>query len=162
MPGIAIILLITKINQGTQELSAIELMEQFFEKYSTWYWAIPVIAGKFEENENCWNPLTSLSDKFHPMSIVTPVQHQNTTLNVSLGSRRVIQETLNRGKLKLASTNGDWNLFFEEFQVENEFDELLILTAKVHPYLGTSGLMERFCPESNQRPGKSIGTGSSN
>merc|ERR1712002_468320 len=78
------------------------LVQKFFLVFWKWQWPQPVLLKKPEDcgivSNPIWDPRTNPADRFHLMPIITPAYpQQNSTFNVSMSTRTVMEERFKHG-----------------------------------------------------------------
>lgn len=126
-PGIAVVLMVASVYSENLRRSACELIQAFFLKFANYDWKKPILNGKFEEIDGCWNPLRRPQD-IAVVNVVTPVQPNNTCAHISENSLTVIQAAFKRG---LEQLERNWESFFKKEMIEDKYKNFLKVKGKV-------------------------------
>ncbi|KAL0274245.1 UNVERIFIED_CONTAM: hypothetical protein PYX00_006716 [Menopon gallinae] len=132
--GVSWAMLVARTCQLYPNAAAATLVHKFFLVFSQWKWPQPVLL-KQPDNVNLnfpvWDPRVNISDRYHLMPIITPAYpQQNSTFNVSISTRSVMQEEF---KLGLAITDDimlgkcGWEKLFEPSQFFTKYRHYIVL-----------------------------------
>lgn len=134
--GVSWAMLVARTCQLYPNACAATLVHKFFLVFSQWPWPKPVLLKQPEENRlgfEVWDPRVNLGDRFHLMPIITPAYpHQNSTFNVSLSTRTVMQECFKNGLLvvdEIMSNKSKWDKLFEPVNFFSMYKHFIVLTA---------------------------------
>lgn len=145
-------MLVARTCQLYPNAAAATIVHKFFLVFSRWSWPNPVLLKPLE-NANLgfqvWDPRTSVADRFHQMPIITPAYpQQNSTFNVSVSTRSVIQSEFERGYQvteEIMMTKATWDKLYEEphfFYKYRHFLVLLVCSQSAEDHLEWCGLVE--------------------
>uniref|UniRef100_A0A1B6CNZ7 Poly(A) polymerase n=1 Tax=Clastoptera arizonana TaxID=38151 RepID=A0A1B6CNZ7_9HEMI len=134
--GVSWAMLVARTCQLYPNAAAATLVHKFFLVFSQWKWPQPVLL-KQPDNVNLgfpvWDPRVVISDRYHLMPIITPAYpQQNSTFNVSLSTRTVMQEEFKQG---LAITDDivlgktAWDKLFEAPNFFIKYKHFIVLLA---------------------------------
>ncbi|XP_011494043.1 PREDICTED: poly(A) polymerase type 3-like isoform X2 [Ceratosolen solmsi marchali] len=134
--GVSWAMLVARTCQLYPNAVAATLIEKFFLVFSQWKWPQPVLL-KSPENVNLgftvWDPRVNISDRYHLMPIITPAYpQQNSTFNVSVSTRTIMQEAFEMG---LATTEeiimgkATWDKLFEPPNFFIKYKHYIVLLA---------------------------------
>ncbi|AWO95712.1 putative poly(A) polymerase type 3-like [Scophthalmus maximus] len=150
--GISWAILVARISQVYPNATASTIVAKFFKVYSMWSWPIPI---RLREVEDChynlpfWDPRFSLSDRNHPMPIITPVYpQQNTSFNVSPSTQAIISEEIDRGYAiaqDIQQKKANWSTLFETPNFLEKYQHYVLLratSATEEQHVDWSGLVE--------------------
>uniref|UniRef100_A0A8D2ZTG3 Poly(A) polymerase n=1 Tax=Scophthalmus maximus TaxID=52904 RepID=A0A8D2ZTG3_SCOMX len=150
--GISWAILVARISQVYPNATASTIVAKFFKVYSMWSWPIPI---RLREVEDChynlpfWDPRVSLSDRNHPMPIITPVYpQQNTSFNVSPSTQAIISEEIDRGYAiaqDIQQKKANWSTLFETPNFLEKYQHYVLLratSATEEQHVDWSGLVE--------------------
>ncbi|KAK2709454.1 hypothetical protein QYM36_013196 [Artemia franciscana] len=94
--GVSWAMLVARTCQLYPNAAAATLVHKFFLVFSKWKWPQPVLLKQPDNTDlgfPVWDPRVNLGDRSHVMPIITPAYpQQNSTFNVTLSNRTVIQE----------------------------------------------------------------------
>ncbi|XP_065559576.1 poly(A) polymerase type 3-like [Artemia franciscana] len=94
--GVSWAMLVARTCQLYPNAAAATLVHKFFLVFSKWKWPQPVLLKQPDNTDlgfPVWDPRVNLGDRSHIMPIITPAYpQQNSTFNVTLSTRTVIQE----------------------------------------------------------------------
>ncbi|XP_049814791.1 poly(A) polymerase type 3 isoform X1 [Schistocerca nitens] len=150
--GVSWAMLVARTCQLYPNAVAATLVHKFFLVFSQWKWPQPVLL-KPPDTVNLgfpvWDPRINAADRYHLMPIITPAYpQQNSTFNVSISTRTIMQEEFKQG---LAITEDimvgkcTWNKLFEPpnfFSKYKHFIVLLASSASAEDQLEWCGLVE--------------------
>lgn len=150
--GVSWAMLVARTCQLYPNAVAATLVHKFFLVFSQWKWPQPVLL-KQPDTVNLgfpvWDPRVNVSDRYHLMPIITPAYpQQNSTFNVSVSTRTIMQEEFKQG---LAITDEimvgklTWEKLFEPpnfFGKYNHFIVLLASSSSAEDQLEWVGLVE--------------------
>lgn len=119
--GVSWAMLTARICQLYPNAVAGTIVHKFFRVFSAWKWPTPVLLCTMK-NANLgfqvWDPRTCVADRYHQMPIITPAYpQQNSTFNVSVSTKRVIQSEFERGLQiteEIMMGSAKWETFFEK------------------------------------------------
>ncbi|XP_071450395.1 poly(A) polymerase type 3 [Hetaerina americana] len=134
--GVSWAMLVARTCQLYPNAVAATLVHKFFLVFSQWKWPQPVLL-KQPDNVNLsypvWDPRVNVADRYHLMPIITPAYpQQNSTFNVSLSTRTIMQEEFKQG---LMITDGimmgraTWDKLFEPPNFFSKYRHYLVLLA---------------------------------
>lgn len=150
--GVSWAMLVARTCQLYPNAVAATLVHKFFLVFSQWKWPQPVLL-KQPDNVNLgfpvWDPRVNVADRYHLMPIITPAYpQQNSTFNVSISTRTVMQEEFKQG-LELTEDivigKTTWDKLFEApnfFAKYKHFIVLLATSACAEDQLEWCGLIE--------------------
>ncbi|KAK6622866.1 hypothetical protein RUM43_008717 [Polyplax serrata] len=132
--GVSWAMLVARTCQLYPNAVAATLVHKFFLVFSKWKWPQPVLL-KQPDNMNLnfpvWDPRVNISDRYHLMPIITPAYpQQNSTFNVSLSTRSIMQEEF---KLGLSITEDimlgkcGWEKLFEPSHFFTKYKHFIVL-----------------------------------
>ncbi|CAL7945963.1 unnamed protein product [Xylocopa violacea] len=118
--GVSWAMLVARTCQLYPNAVAATLIEKFFLVFSQWKWPQPVLL-KQPDNVNLgfpvWDPRVNISDRYHLMPIITPAYpQQNSTFNVSVSTRTIMQEAFETGLStteEIIMGKATWDKLFE-------------------------------------------------
>lgn len=150
--GVSWAMLVARTCQLYPNAVAATLVQKFFLVFSQWKWPQPVLL-KPPDNVNLgfpvWDPRVNVSDRYHLMPIITPAYpQQNSTFNVSVSTRTIMQEEFKQGlQITEDIMNGkcNWDKLFEPpnfFSKYKHFIVLLASSATAEDQLEWCGLVE--------------------
>lgn len=145
-------MLVARTCQLYPNAAAATIVHKFFLVFSRWSWPNPVLLKPLE-NANLgfqvWDPRTSVADRYHQMPIITPAYpQQNSTFNVSVSTRSVIQTEFERGyeiTEEIMMAKAMWDKLYEEphfFYKYRHFLVLLVFSQTADDHLEWCGLVE--------------------
>ncbi|XP_054282988.1 poly(A) polymerase type 3-like [Macrosteles quadrilineatus] len=134
--GVSWAMLVARTCQLYPNAVAATLVHKFFLVFSQWKWPQPVLL-KQPDNVNLgfqvWDPRVNVSDRYHLMPIITPAYpQQNSTFNVSVSTRTVMQEEFKQG---LQTTEDivygkcGWDRLFEAPNFFAKYKHFIVLIA---------------------------------
>lgn len=134
--GVSWAMLVARTCQLYPNAAAATLVQKFFLVFSKWDWPQPVLL-KPPDNVNLnypvWDPRVNVSDRYHLMPIITPAYpHQNSTFNVSMSTRAVMQEEFQQGFLiteEIMTGKVLWDKLFEPPNFFSKYKHFIILYA---------------------------------
>ncbi|KAI5705570.1 poly(A) polymerase type 3 [Diaphorina citri] len=134
--GVSWAMLVARICQLYPNAAASTLVCKFFLVFSQWKWPQPVLLKK-PDNVNLgfpvWDPRVNVADRYHLMPIITPAYpQQNSTFNVSISTRTIMQEEFKQGKtISEDIYNGKtmWDKLFETPNFFTKYRHYLVLIA---------------------------------
>ncbi|XP_054710127.1 poly(A) polymerase type 3-like [Uloborus diversus] len=134
--GVSWAMLVARTCQLYPNAAAATLVHKFFLVFSQWPWPKPVLLKQPEENKlgfDVWDPRINVGDRFHLMPIITPAYpHQNSTFNVSLSTRSIMQESFKEGLTvvdNIMKGKEGWSKLFEPTNFFMKYKHFIILTA---------------------------------
>ena len=151
--GVSWAMLVARICQLYPNAVAATLVQKFFLIYSKWAWPQPVLLRQMPtENKlgfQIWDPRTNPADRFHLMPIITPAYpQQNSTFNVSMSTRTVMEERFKHGFQTMDDIYGNravWKSLFTSSNFFQKYKHYIVLSAlsdnKEH-HLEWEGLVE--------------------
>jgi poly(A) polymerase len=99
--GVSWAMLVARTCQLYPNAAAATLVHKFFLVFSQWKWPQPVLLKQPDSVQlgfPVWDPRVNVSDRFHQMPIITPAYpQQNSTFNVSVSTRSVMQDEFQKG-----------------------------------------------------------------
>jgi len=99
--GVSWAMLVARTCQLYPNAAAATLVHKFFLVFSQWKWPQPVLLKQPDSVQlgfPVWDPRVNVSDRFHQMPIITPAYpQQNSTFNVSVSTRSVMQDEFLKG-----------------------------------------------------------------
>jgi poly(A) polymerase len=150
--GVSWAILVARICQLYPKAVAAILIHKFFLVFSQWKWPQPVLLKKPDTVKlgfPVWDPRVNVSDRYHLMPIITPAYpQQNSTFNVSVSTRTVMQEEFKQG---LAITEdimvgkATWDKLFEPPNFFGKYKHFIVLLASstsAEDQLGWTGLVK--------------------
>ncbi|KDR13292.1 poly(A) polymerase type 3 [Zootermopsis nevadensis] len=134
--GVSWAMLVARTCQLYPNAVAATLVHKFFLVFSQWKWPQPILL-KQPDNVNLgfpvWDPRVNISDRYHLMPIITPAYpQQNSTFNVSISTRTIMQEEFKQG---LAVTDeimvgkATWDRLFEPPNFFGKYKHFIVLLA---------------------------------
>ncbi|KAK0170126.1 hypothetical protein PV328_010726 [Microctonus aethiopoides] len=134
--GVSWAMLVARICQLYPNAVAATLIEKFFLVYSRWRWPHPVLL-KQPDNVNLgfpvWDPRVNALDRFHLMPIITPAYpQQNSTFNVSISTRTIMQEAFETGLAiteEIIMGKATWDKLFEPPNFFSKYKHYIVLLA---------------------------------
>jgi len=151
--GVSWAMLVARICQLYPNAVAATLVQKFFLIYSKWAWPQPVLLRQMPtENKlgfTIWDPRTNPADRFHLMPIITPAYpQQNSTFNVSMSTRTVMEERFKHGFQTMDdifNNKAAWKVLFTASNFFQKYKHYIVLSAfsenKEH-HLEWEGLVE--------------------
>ncbi|XP_078591814.1 poly(A) polymerase beta-like [Branchiostoma floridae x Branchiostoma japonicum] len=151
--GVSWAMLVARTCQLYPNAIASTLIHKFFLVFSRWEWPQPVLLKQIDENNRLgfqvWDPRTNPMDRFHLMPIITPAYpQQNSTYNVSLSTRAIMQEEFKIGlqvTQEIFEGKATWDKLFEPGSFFGKYKHYIVLstsaTSKEH-HLEWVGLVE--------------------
>ena len=134
--GVSWAMLVARICQLYPNAAAATLLQKFFLIFSKWDWPRPVLL-KLPENVDLnypvWDPRVNVSDRCHLMPIITPAYpHQNSTFNVSMSTRAVMQQEFQQGfsiTEQIMTGQVSWDRLFESPNFFSKYKHFIMLYA---------------------------------
>ncbi|XP_046401214.1 poly(A) polymerase type 3 isoform X2 [Ischnura elegans] len=134
--GVSWAMLVARTCQLYPNAVAATLVHKFFLVFSQWKWPQPVLL-KQPDNVNLsypvWDPRVNVADRYHLMPIITPAYpQQNSTFNVSLSTRTIMQEEFKQGLLitdEIMMGRATWDKLFEPPNFFSKYRHYLVLLA---------------------------------
>lgn len=120
--GVSWAMLVARACQLYPNASASTIVHKFFLVFSSWEWPAPVLlkqmeVSKLNLNFQVWDPRINFQDRFHLMPIITPAYpQQNSTYNVTVSSRTIMQEAFKNGleiTNEIKEAKATWSKLFE-------------------------------------------------
>jgi poly(A) polymerase len=150
--GVTWAMLVARICQLYPNAAAATLVHKFFLVYSHWEWPTPVLLKPVNDCHYgfpVWDPMTSASDRYHLMPIITPAYpQQNSTHNVTQSTQKLIVQEIKRS-LEIVNdvitSKGEWKQLFigiPFFQRYKHYIILLLSAPDQNQFLEWSGLVE--------------------
>jgi len=151
--GVSWAMLAARISQLYPNAVAATLVQKFFLIYSKWAWPQPVLLKQMPTenklNFPIWDPRTNPADRFHLMPIITPAYpQQNSTFNVSMSTRTVMEEQFKNGFQMMDDiycNKSSWKSLFTASNFFQKYKHYIVLSAisnnKEH-HLEWEGLVE--------------------
>ena len=150
--GVSWAMLVARTCQLYPNASASTIVHKFFLVFSSWEWPAPVLLKPMEKSDNLnfqvWDPRINFQDRFHLMPIITPAYpQQNSTYNVTVSSRTIMQEAFKNGldvTNEIKEGKSPWAKLFEPpnfFMRYKHFIVLLTVSNSDH-HLEWVGLVE--------------------
>ena len=151
--GVSWAMLVARTCQLYPNASASTIVHKFFLVFSAWEWPAPVILKAMDKsasnmNFQVWDPRINFQDRFHLMPIITPAYpQQNSTYNVTVSSRTIMQEAFKNGldvTNEIKEGKSTWAKLFEPpnfFMRYKHFIVLLTMSSNEH-HLEWVGLVE--------------------
>ncbi|XP_022253955.1 poly(A) polymerase type 3-like [Limulus polyphemus] len=134
--GVSWAMLVARTCQLYPNAAAATLVNKFFLVFSQWPWPKPVLLKQPEENKLSfvvWDPRINVADRFHLMPIITPAYpQQNSTFNVSMSTRAVMQEEFKQGMAltdDIILGKADWSKLFEPSNFFAKYKHFIVLQA---------------------------------
>jgi len=134
--GVSWAMLVARTCQLYPNAAAATLVQKFFLVFSKWDWPQPVLLKPPDNvnlNYTVWDPRVNVSDRFHLMPIITPAYpHQNSTFNVSMSTRAVMQEEFQQGFLiteEIMTGKVTWEKLFEPPNFFSKYRHFIVLIA---------------------------------
>ncbi|KAL6254456.1 hypothetical protein P5V15_014506 [Pogonomyrmex californicus] len=135
--GVSWAMLVARTCQLYPNAVAATLIEKFFLVFSQWKWPQPVLL-KQPDNVNLgypvWDPRVNVSDRYHLMPIITPAYpQQNSTFNVSVSTRTIMQEAFENGLAiteEIIMGKATWDKLFEPPNFFGKYKHYIVLLAK--------------------------------
>ncbi|XP_063990863.1 poly(A) polymerase type 3 isoform X2 [Diachasmimorpha longicaudata] len=134
--GVSWAMLVARTCQLYPNAVAATLIEKFFLVFSQWKWPQPVLL-KQPDNVNLgfpvWDPRVNVSDRYHVMPIITPAYpQQNSTFNVSISTKTIMQEAFEHGLLlteEIIMGKATWDKLFEPPNFFCKYKHYIVLLA---------------------------------
>lgn len=151
--GVSWAMLAARISQLYPNAVAATLVQKFFLIYSKWAWPQPVLLKQMPAENKLsfpiWDPRTNPADRFHLMPIITPAYpQQNSTFNVSMSTRTVMEERFKHGFQTMDdiyNNKAAWKILFTANNFFQKYKHYIVLSAfsnnKEH-HLEWEGLVE--------------------
>nr|CAD7586327.1 unnamed protein product [Timema genevievae] len=150
--GVSWAMLVARTCQLYPNAVAATLVHKFFLVFSQWKWPQPVLL-KQPENVNLgfpvWDPRVNVSDRYHLMPIITPAYpQQNSTFNVSISTRTIMQEEFKNGLViteDIMQGKVTWDKLFEPPNLFSKYKHFIVLLASstsAEDHLEWCGLIE--------------------
>ncbi|XP_065344500.1 poly(A) polymerase type 3 [Cloeon dipterum] len=150
--GVSWAMLVARTCQLYPNAASATLVHKFFLVFSQWKWPQPVLL-KQPDSANLgfpvWDPRVNVSDRFHQMPIITPAYpQQNSTFNVSVSTRTIMQEEFKKGLQitdDIMQGKTTWDALFEPpkfFLKYKHFIVLLASASTAEDLLEYTGLIE--------------------
>ena len=150
--GVSWAMLVARTCQLYPNASASTIVHKFFLVFSSWEWPAPVLLKPMEKSDTLnfqvWDPRINFQDRFHLMPIITPAYpQQNSTYNVTVSSRTIMQEAFKTGldiTNEIKEGKAPWSKLFEPpnfFARYKHFIVLLTVSQGEH-HLEWVGLVE--------------------
>ncbi|XP_074098721.1 poly(A) polymerase hiiragi isoform X2 [Cotesia typhae] len=135
--GVSWAMLVARTCQLYPNAVAATLIEKFFLVFSRWQWPQPVLL-KQPDNVNfgfpVWDPRVNIADRNHLMPIITPAYpQQNSTFNVSVSTRTIMQEAFEAGLSateQIIMGKATWDKLFEPPNFFCKYKHYIVLLAK--------------------------------
>lgn len=135
--GVSWAMLVARICQLYPNAIAATLVQKFFLIYSKWAWPQPVLLKQMPTENKLtfpiWDPRTNPADRYHLMPIITPAYpQQNSTFNVSLSTRTVMQEKFKQGFQTMDdvySHKAAWKVLFTPTNFFQKYKHYIVLSA---------------------------------
>ncbi|XP_029163676.1 poly(A) polymerase type 3 isoform X2 [Nylanderia fulva] len=135
--GVSWAMLVARTCQLYPNAVAATLIEKFFLVFSQWKWPQPVLL-KQPDNVNLgyavWDPRVNVSDRYHLMPIITPAYpQQNSTFNVSVSTRTIMQEAFENGLAiteEIIISKATWDKLFEPPNFFGKYKHYIVLLAR--------------------------------
>ncbi|XP_012215374.1 poly(A) polymerase type 3 [Linepithema humile] len=135
--GVSWAMLVARTCQLYPNAVAATLIEKFFLVFSQWKWPQPVLL-KQPDNVNLgypvWDPRVNVSDRYHLMPIITPAYpQQNSTFNVSVSTRTIMQEAFENGLTiteEIIIGKATWDKLFEPPNFFGKYKHYIVLLAR--------------------------------
>ncbi|XP_011350326.1 poly(A) polymerase type 3 isoform X2 [Ooceraea biroi] len=135
--GVSWAMLVARTCQLYPNAVAATLIEKFFLVFSQWKWPQPVLL-KQPDNVNLgypvWDPRVNVSDRYHLMPIITPAYpQQNSTFNVSVSTRTIMQEAFENGLAiteEIIMGKATWDKLFEPPNFFGKYKHYIVLLAR--------------------------------
>ncbi|CAL7945962.1 unnamed protein product [Xylocopa violacea] len=135
--GVSWAMLVARTCQLYPNAVAATLIEKFFLVFSQWKWPQPVLL-KQPDNVNLgfpvWDPRVNISDRYHLMPIITPAYpQQNSTFNVSVSTRTIMQEAFETGLStteEIIMGKATWDKLFEPPNFFGKYKHYIVLLAR--------------------------------
>ncbi|GFQ87519.1 poly(A) polymerase alpha [Trichonephila clavata] len=134
--GVSWAMLVARTCQLYPNATASTLVHKFFLVFSQWPWPKPVLLKQPEENKlnfEVWDPRVNIGDRFHLMPIITPAYpQQNSTFNVSLSTRTILQTNFKNGLAvsdDILHGRCEWTKLFEPENFFTKYKHYIVLTA---------------------------------
>ncbi|XP_050448950.1 poly(A) polymerase type 3 [Cataglyphis hispanica] len=135
--GVSWAMLVARTCQLYPNAVAATLIEKFFLVFSQWKWPQPVLL-KQPDNVNLgypvWDPRVNVSDRYHLMPIITPAYpQQNSTFNVSVSTRTIMQEAFENGLAiteEIIIGKATWDKLFEPPNFFGKYKHYIVLLAR--------------------------------
>ncbi|XP_015594598.1 poly(A) polymerase type 3 isoform X2 [Cephus cinctus] len=134
--GVSWAMLVARTCQLYPNAVAATLIEKFFLVFSQWKWPQPVLL-KQPDSVNLgfpvWDPRVNISDRYHLMPIITPAYpQQNSTFNVSVSTRTIMQEEFETGLAlteEIIMGKATWDKLFEPPNFFCKYKHYIVLLA---------------------------------
>ncbi|KAM0735135.1 Poly(A) polymerase gamma [Formica fusca] len=135
--GVSWAMLVARTCQLYPNAVAATLIEKFFLVFSQWKWPQPVLL-KQPDTVNLgypvWDPRVNVSDRYHLMPIITPAYpQQNSTFNVSVSTRTIMQEAFENGlgiTEEIIIGKATWDKLFEPPNFFGKYKHYIVLLAR--------------------------------
>ncbi|XP_059482396.1 poly(A) polymerase type 3 [Neocloeon triangulifer] len=150
--GVSWAMLVARTCQLYPNAAPATLVSKFFLVFSQWKWPQPVLL-KQPDSVNLgfpvWDPRVNVADRFHQMPIITPAYpQQNSTFNVSLSTRTIMQEEFKKGLQitdDIMQGKSTWDALFEPPKFFLKYKHFIVLLASANSaedLLEYTGLIE--------------------
>ncbi|XP_066934707.1 poly(A) polymerase type 3-like isoform X1 [Clytia hemisphaerica] len=135
--GVSWAMLVARICQLYPKAVAATLVQKFFLIYSKWAWPQPVLLKQMPTenklNFQVWDPRTNPADRYHLMPIITPAYpNQNSTFNVSMSTRTVMEEEFKLGFQtmdEIYCSKSTWESIFTTANFFQKYKHYIVLSA---------------------------------
>lgn len=134
--GVSWAMLVARTCQLYPNAVAATLIEKFFLVFSQWKWPQPVL---LKQPDNValgfpvWDPRVNIGDRYHLMPIITPAYpQQNSTFNVSVSTRTIMQEEFENGLSiteEIIMGKATWDKLFEPPNFFYKYKHYIVLMA---------------------------------
>ncbi|KAF4526538.1 hypothetical protein B566_EDAN009900, partial [Ephemera danica] len=137
--GVSWAMLVARTCQLYPNAAPATLVHKFFLVFSQWKWPQPVLL-KQPDTVNLgfpvWDPRINVSDRFHLMPIITPAYpQQNSTFNVSVSTRTIMQEEFQKGLAlteEIMVGTATWDRLFETPNFFSKYKHFIVLLARAN------------------------------
>lgn len=150
--GVSWAMLVARTCQLYPNAVAATLIEKFFLVFSQWKWPQPVLLKQPDNvalGYTVWDPRVNIADRYHLMPIITPAYpQQNSTFNVSVSTRTIMQEEFENGLSvteEIIMGKATWDKLFEPPSFFYKYKHYIVLmTSSLTPedQLDWAGLVE--------------------
>lgn len=129
--GITWTMLVARVCKDLPMVSAMTIVENFFNFYATWAWPKPVVLASFNPTDYgfpVWNPNMNYQDSTHLMPVITPAYpQQNSSYNVTESAKKLIIR--NFRDTSMALVDNGWDSLLLEFKFFKQYNHYLVVSA---------------------------------
>ncbi|XP_072171310.1 poly(A) polymerase beta-like isoform X2 [Diadema setosum] len=135
--GVSWAMLVARTCQLYPNAAASTLVNKFFLVFTKWAWPQPVLLKSPNTSTDLgfpeWDPRVNVNDRFHLMPIITPAYpQQNSTYNVSVSTKTVIEQELQAGLAvtqEIMQGKATWEKLFEPSNFFQKYKHYIVLIA---------------------------------